>query len=47
LTKVVGATVVFSEETRAALQEPTMLKELPPQRVKGVDRPLTVWALAD
>jgi adenylate cyclase len=45
LTKVVGETVLLSEETRAALQFPTMLKQLPPQWVKGVDVPLTVWAL--
>ena len=46
LTKVVGETVIISEETRAALQFPTMLKQLPPQWVRGVEEPLTVWALA-
>lgn len=46
LTKVVGETVILSEETRAALQFPTMLKQLPPQWVRGVEEPLTVWALA-
>jgi adenylate cyclase len=45
LTKEVGETVVVSEATRVALQRPVDLKELPPQRVKGVEHPLTVWAL--
>lgn len=46
LTKTVGETVILSEDTRAALQFPTMLKQLPPQWVRGVEEPLTVWALA-
>ncbi len=46
LTKAVGETVILSESTRAALQFPTMLKQLPLQWVKGVEEPLTVWALA-
>jgi adenylate cyclase len=45
LTKAVGETVVLSEASRVALQQPVGLKELPPQRVKGVEHPLTVWAL--
>jgi adenylate cyclase len=47
LTKVVAETVVLSDTTRAALQRPTALRELPPQTVKGVERPLRVWALGD
>ncbi len=47
LTKAVGETVVLSEATRAALQKPAALKELPPQKVKGVEQPLRVWALVD
>ena len=47
LTKVVGETVVLSEATRLALQRPAKLKALPPQRVKGVDQPLTVWSLEE
>jgi len=47
LTKAVGETVVLSEATRAALQQPVTLKELPPQNVKGVEKAVTVWALGD
>ena len=47
LTKVVGETIVLSEATRAALQKPAALKELPPQLVKGLDKPVQVWAVAD
>ncbi len=47
LTKMVSETVVLSEATRAALQNPTHLKELPPQMVKGVEQPVIVWALVD
>jgi adenylate cyclase len=47
LTKTVNEVVVLSETTRIAMLKPIPLKELPPQRVKGVDQPLTVWALVD
>lgn len=47
LTKAVGETVVLSDTTRLALQTPTSLKQLPPQLVKGVEHPLTVWGLGD
>ena len=45
LTKAVGHTVVLSEATRAALQQPASLLKLPPQMVKGVAQPVSVWAL--
>jgi adenylate cyclase len=47
LTKTVNETVVLSDTTRVAMLKPLPLKELPPQRVKGVEQPLTVWALAE
>lgn len=47
LTKTVNETVVLSDTTRAAMLQQLPLKELPPQRVKGVDQPLTVWALLE
>jgi adenylate cyclase len=46
LTKAVGETVILSEATRAALQQPIDLKPLPPQTVKGVSESVLVWALA-
>ena len=45
LTKVVGEIVVLSDATRLALRQPRDLRSLPPQPVKGVDAPVTVWAL--
>ena len=49
LTKAVGETVLLSEATRQALREPILilLKELPSQTVKGVDKPVQVWGLGD
>jgi adenylate cyclase len=47
LTKVVGETVVVSDTTRAALRQPSALKALPPQLVKGVEKPVVIWALAE
>jgi adenylate cyclase len=47
LTKAVNEAVVLSESTRVAMQKPVPLKELLPQRVKGVDQPLIVWALGE
>jgi hypothetical protein len=32
---------------RAALQQPVTLKELPPQKVKGVEKAVMVWVLGD
>jgi adenylate cyclase len=46
LTKTVGETVLLSEPTRAALHQARPLKELLPQRVKGVQESVRVWALA-
>ena len=45
LTKVVGETVLLSDETRAALRTAVELREHPPQRVKGVAEPVRVWAV--
>jgi adenylate cyclase len=45
LTKSTGETVLLSEATRTALCRPVAVKELPPQLVKGVEQPITVWAL--
>jgi adenylate cyclase len=46
LTKVVGETLLLSDETRAALRTPIPLREHPPQMVKGVAAPVRVWAVA-
>jgi adenylate cyclase len=47
LTKTVGATLLLSEATRLGLRESVQLRALPPQMVKGVDEPVSVWTLAE
>ena len=44
LTKTVGETLLISEATRAALTNTAGLRRLPPERVKGVDEPVLLWA---
>lgn len=46
LNKTLGTTVLLSQATRAALRHPASLTELPPQMVKGVDKPITVFTFA-
>jgi len=46
LNKTLGTTLLISETTRDALQRPTPLQALPPQLVKGVDRPVEIFTIA-
>ncbi len=46
LTKVVGETVLLTEATRAAMLRPVEMKNVPPQKVKGVAEPVVVWGVA-
>jgi adenylate cyclase len=43
LTKTVGANILLSDATRAALRRPAELRGFPPQTVKGVAAPIEVW----
>ncbi|MEP6810959.1 MAG: adenylate/guanylate cyclase domain-containing protein, partial [Chthoniobacterales bacterium] len=46
LNKTLGTTLLLSEGTRAALRHPTALTAFPPQLIKGVEEPITVFTLA-
>jgi adenylate cyclase len=46
LNKTLGTTLLISETTRDALQRPAALQALPPQLVKGVDRPVEIFTIA-
>jgi adenylate cyclase len=43
LTKIVGAPLLLTDSTRAALRDGTDLREFPPQPVRGVDEPVRVF----
>ena len=47
LTKEVGAPLLITAATRDRLQDATDLIELPPQQVRGVDEPVTVFAFRE
>jgi adenylate cyclase len=47
LTKSLGETVLLSEATRTALLQPVAMKALPAQLVKGVETPVSLWALPE
>jgi len=46
LNKTMGTTLLMSKATRDALQRPASLQALPPQPVKGVDRPVEIFTIA-
>ena len=46
LNKTMGTTLLMSKATRDALQRPASLQALPPQPVKGVDKPVEIFTLA-
>jgi adenylate cyclase len=45
LNKTLGTSLLVSKETRDAMREEIELRELPPQPVKGVDRPVAVFTV--
>jgi len=47
LTKTVGRPLLITAEVRACLTIDFPLEKLPPQQVRGVSQPVTVFSLAD
>ena len=45
LTKAVGKPLLVTSAVRDRLRDGSHLEELPPQRVRGVEEPLTVFAV--
>ena len=44
LTKTVGRSLLLTADVKASLTSDFPLEELPPQRVRGIDEPVTVFA---
>jgi adenylate cyclase len=47
LTKVLGASLLFTESTKRQLRSELPLKEFPPQQVRGLDKPVKVFSVAE
>jgi adenylate cyclase len=47
LTKTVHRPLLLTEATEQHLLEKTVLEELPPQTVRGVDKPMRVYSVRD
>jgi len=47
LTKVLGTQLLVTESTRNQLHTGLILKEYPPQRVRGLDRPVKVFSVVE
>ena len=47
LTKPVHRSLLLTEATAQHLLDRTTLEELPPQTVRGVDKPMRVYSVAD
>ena len=45
LTKLLGTSLLVTESTRHQLREGSLLNELPPQWVRGLDQPITVFSV--
>ena len=47
LNKTLGTSLLLSKSTMDYLSQPTNLRALPPQQVKGVDVPVEIFTIAD